>query len=120
MKKADWEETCPLVTTQRIMAGKWKLSIIWFLAEHSVMRFSQLKAAFEDPTLTQKMLTQHLKELQEDQLVIRTVYNTVPLKVEYQLSPLGQSFIPVMRQMERWGADYQEDLNRQVTAEEPR
>lgn len=57
MKQMDWEDTCPLVTTQRIMAGKWKLSIIWFLAEHSVMRFSELKTAFDDPTLTQKMLT---------------------------------------------------------------
>ncbi|MGL4696226.1 winged helix-turn-helix transcriptional regulator [Enterococcus larvae] len=115
MKQMDWEDTCPLVTTQRIMAGKWKLSIIWFLAEHSVMRFSELKTAFDDPTLTQKMLTQHLKELQADQLVTRTVYNTVPPKVEYRLSELGKSFVPVMRAMETWGENYQtqlEDFNK--------
>lgn len=111
MKQMDWEDTCPLVTTQRIMAGKWKLSIIWFLAEHSVLRFSELKAAFEDPTLTQKMLTQHLKELQENHLVIRTVYNTVPPKVDYRLSELGKSFIPVMRAMESWGETYQEQVD---------
>ncbi|MBL1225460.1 winged helix-turn-helix transcriptional regulator [Enterococcus sp. BWR-S5] len=112
MKQMDWEDTCPLVTTQRIMAGKWKLSILWFLAEHPVMRFNELKAAFEDPTLTQKMLTQHLKELQEDQLVTRTVYNTVPPKVEYRLSALGKSFIPVMRAMEAWGETYQEQVDK--------
>ncbi|WP_086348424.1 winged helix-turn-helix transcriptional regulator [Candidatus Enterococcus clewellii] len=111
MKQMDWEDTCPLVTTQRIMAGKWKLSIIWFLAEHSVLRFSELKAAFEDPTLTQKMLTQHLKELQENHLVIRTVYNTVPPKVDYRLSELGKTFIPVMRAMESWGETYQEQVD---------
>ncbi|MBP1047158.1 helix-turn-helix transcriptional regulator [Enterococcus sp. BWM-S5] len=110
MKQMDWEDTCPLVTTQRIMAGKWKLSIIWFLAEHSVMRFSELKTAFDDPTLTQKMLTQHLKELQADQLITRTVYNTVPPKVEYRLSELGKSFVPVMRAMETWGESYQTQL----------
>ncbi|WP_227873823.1 winged helix-turn-helix transcriptional regulator [Enterococcus florum] len=100
-----------MVTTQRIMAGKWKLSIIWFLAEHEVMRFNELKAAFEDPTLTQKMLTQHLKDLQQDQLITRTAYSTVPPKVEYRLSDLGQSFIPVMRQMEAWGKTYQQAID---------
>ncbi|GCF95165.1 transcriptional regulator [Enterococcus florum] len=93
------------------MAGKWKLSIIWFLAEHEVMRFNELKAAFEDPTLTQKMLTQHLKDLQQDQLITRTAYSTVPPKVEYRLSDLGQSFIPVMRQMEAWGKTYQQAID---------
>ena len=110
IKQEDWEDTCPLVTAQRIMTGKWKLSIIWFLAEHKVLRFNQLKAAFDDPKLTQKMLTQHLKELQQDQLVKRTVYNTVPPKVEYCLSDLGESFIPVMRSMENWGKSYQKNI----------
>ena len=110
IKQEDWENTCPLVTTQRIMAGKWKLSIIWFLAENEVMRFNELKAAFEDPNLTQKMLTQHLKDLQPDQLITRKVYNTVPPKVEYRLSELGTSFIPVMRNMETWGESYQKSI----------
>ena len=110
LKKEDWENSCPLVTTQRVMAGKWKLSIIWFLAENTVMRFNELKSAFDDPNLTQKMLTQHLKELRQDQLITRTVYDTVPPKVEYRLSKLGMTFVPVMRQMEDWGKSYQEAL----------
>ncbi|EKQ53521.1 MAG: putative transcriptional regulator [Clostridium sp. Maddingley MBC34-26] len=56
----DWEKGCPLLLTQRIILGKWKLSIIWFLAHNKVMRFSELKRAFNDSVLTQKMLTQFI------------------------------------------------------------
>ncbi|MEG0276448.1 MAG: helix-turn-helix domain-containing protein [Coprobacillus sp.] len=106
MKYNDWEEGCPLLLTQRILLGKWKLSIIWFLATHKVMRYTELKKAFDDSSLTQKMLTQHLKELQEDNLVHRHSYNEVPPKVEYSLTSLGESFIPVLKNMEAWGEYY--------------
>lgn len=106
MEYHDWEEGCPLLLTQRMIMGKWKLSIIWFLATYEIMRFTQLQKAFDDAKLTQKMLTQHLKQLQEDHLVERKVYNEVPLKVEYSLTNLGKSFIPVMTSMEAWGEYY--------------
>ena len=61
MEVNEWEKGCPLLLTQRIILGKWKLSIIWFLGHYEVMRFSELKRAFDDSSLTQKMLTQHLK-----------------------------------------------------------
>jgi DNA-binding HxlR family transcriptional regulator len=102
----EWEEGCPLLLTQRIILGKWKLSIIWFLARNKVMRYSELKKAFDDSSLTQKMLTQHLKELEEDKLVLRKSYNQVPPKVEYSLTEAGVDFIPVLDHMEKWGRDY--------------
>lgn len=102
----EWEKDCPLLLTQRIISGKWKLSIIWFLAQNNVMRFGELKTAFDDPLLTQKMLTQHLKDLERDHLVNRQMYNEMPPKVEYSLTPTGKSFIPVLEHMEEWGKQY--------------
>ena len=110
----EWEMGCPLLLTQRIILGKWKLSIIWFLAHNKVMRFSELKRAFDDSTLTQKMLTQHLKELENDNLVKRKAYNEVPPKVEYSLTKIGEKFIPVMDMMEQWGKEYMEEVDKEI------
>jgi DNA-binding HxlR family transcriptional regulator len=107
----DWEKGCPLLLTQRIILGKWKLSIIWFLAHNEVMRFSELKRAFNDSALTQKMLTQHLRELEDDNLVFRKSYNEVPPRVEYSLTEMGKKFIPVMEMMEDWGKHYMKGIN---------
>lgn len=106
----EWEKGCPLLLTQRIILGKWKLSIIWFLAKYRVMRYSELKRAFDDSTLTQKMLTQHLRELEEDNLVCRKSYNEVPPRVEYSLTEIGLKFIPVVDMMEKWGEKYMEEF----------
>lgn len=102
----EYENECPLLLTQRIIGGKWKLSILWFLAKNKVMRFNELKTAFNDPALTQKMLTEHLKQLERDGLVLRTSYNVVPPKVEYSLTDLGTSFVKVIDSMEEWGQHY--------------
>jgi DNA-binding HxlR family transcriptional regulator len=106
----EWEKGCPLLLTQRIILGKWKLSIIWFLAKNRIMRYSELKRAFDDSTLTQKMLTQHLRELEEDNLVCRKSYNEVPPRVEYSLTEIGLKFIPVVDMMEKWGEEYMEEF----------
>ena len=106
----EWEKGCPLLLTQRIILGKWKLSIIWFLAKNKVMRFLELKRAFEDSSLTQKMLTQHLKDLEKDNLVCRKSFNEVPPRVEYSLTERGIKFIPVLDMMEKWGQDYIEEV----------
>lgn len=113
MEYNNWEEDCPLLLTQRILLGKWKLSIIWFLATYGTMHFTELQKAFDDPNLTQKMLSQHLKELQKDNLVSRTSYNVVPPKVEYSLTSLGNSFIPILRNMEEWGKYYINECKKQ-------
>ena len=77
-----------------------------FLARYETMRFGELKKAFEDPALTQKMLTQHLRALENDLIVIRKVYDEVPLRVEYSLSEIGKKFIPVINSMECWAEEY--------------
>lgn len=100
------DEDCPLLLTQRIIFGKWKLSILWFLARQETMRFGELKKAFDDPTLTQKMLTQHLRELEADLLITRTAYNEVPLRVEYSLTEIGRQFTPIIDSMEQWALEY--------------
>lgn len=100
------EMECPLLLTQRVISGKWKLSILWFLMKNESMRFGELKKAFEDPTLTQKMLTQHLRELESDLLIKRTVYNEVPPRVEYSLTDIGKRFTPIIDSMEQWGMEY--------------
>ncbi len=100
------EEECPLLLTQKIMFGKWKMSIIWFLARNDTMRFGELMKAFEDPSLTQKMLTQHLRALENDHIISRTVFNEVPLRVEYSLTEIGKKFIPIIDSMETWAEEY--------------
>lgn len=70
------------------------------------MRYSELKKAFDDSSLTQKMLTQHLRELEDDKLVSRKSYNQVPPQVEYSLTEMGTDFIPVLDLMEKWGEHY--------------
>ena len=100
------DQDCPLLLTQRLIFGKWKLSILWFLARKESMRFGELKKAFEDPTLTQKMLTQHLRELESDLLVKRVVFNEVPSHVEYSLTDIGRRFTPIIDSMENWGEEY--------------
>ena len=111
----EWEEGCPLLLTQRIILGKWKLSIIWFLAKNKMMRYSELKKAFNGSSLTQKMLTQHLKELVEDNIVSRKSYNEVPPRVEYSLTEVGVAFIPVLNLMEKWGEYYIENSSREIS-----
>ncbi|MCL2697268.1 MAG: helix-turn-helix transcriptional regulator [Oscillospiraceae bacterium] len=97
---------CPVVATIDMIGGKYKAIILWHLIEEDspVKRFGELQRLI--PQATQKMLTQQLRELEKDNLVIRTVYPVVPPKVEYSLSDLGQSIKPILYAMCDWGTDY--------------
>jgi DNA-binding HxlR family transcriptional regulator len=92
--------TCPVTYTITLIGGRWKPIILWSLV-HGTHRFSELKRGI--PMITEKMLTQQLRELEADGLVARQVYQEVPPKVEYSLTPLGQSLQPVLESMLRWG-----------------
>ncbi|MCL2740396.1 MAG: helix-turn-helix transcriptional regulator [Oscillospiraceae bacterium] len=94
---------CPVVATLDMIGGKYKALILWHLAS-GTQRFGELCRLI--PQATRKMLTQQLRELEKDNLVIRTVYPVVPPKVEYQLSDLGRSIKPILDAMRNWGADY--------------
>ena len=94
---------CPVVATLNMIGGKYKALILWHLVDDT-RRFGELRRLISGAT--QKMLTQQLRELEEDNLLIRTVYPVVPPKVEYQLSDLGKSIKPILDAMCKWGTDY--------------
>lgn len=96
---------CSMELTLHIIGGKWKPLIIYHLGNENVQRFSELKRSM--PRITQKMLTQQLRELEADGIVHRTVYPQVPPKVEYSLTEMGESVVPVLRQMCQWGNRYE-------------
>lgn len=98
---------CHLEVTLELIGGKWKALLLWHLAQAGVMRFGGL--ARIHPRLTQKMLTQQLRELEADGLVRRTVYAQVPPKVEYSLSARGEGLRPVLETLVRWGYAYVRD-----------
>lgn len=94
---------CPVEVTMNLLSSKWKVLIIRELLT-GTKRFSEIKKTL--PGVTQKMLTQSLRGLEEDGLIERKVYPVVPPKVEYRLSPLGWSLNPVIDTMREFGARY--------------
>ena len=97
------EHVCGVAVTLGLIGGKWKGVILWHLS-HKTLRFSQLKRRL--PGVTQKMLTQQLRELERDNLVHREVFAEVPPRVEYSLTELGRTLQPVLQLMCNWGRDY--------------
>lgn len=96
-------EQCPMGLVHKIMTGKWKLLILWYLS-YNTMRFSQLRKKLGN--VTEKMLTQQLRELEHDKLIFRQVYPVVPPKVEYGLTDIGKMIIPVLEMMHKFGETY--------------
>ena len=96
-------QTCPVETTLSLIGGKYKALILWHLADGK-LRFSQLQKIVKNAT--PKMLTLQLRELEQDGLVQRTVYPEVPPRVEYAMTDLGRSLMPILTAMRSWGADY--------------
>lgn len=93
---------CPVETTLSLIGGKYKALILWHLSKGE-LRFSELRRHVE---ATPKMLTQQLRELETQSLIHREVYPVIPPKVEYSLTKLGQSLMPVLVSMRDWGSDY--------------
>jgi DNA-binding HxlR family transcriptional regulator len=91
---------CPVQVTLKVLGGKWKLPILWYLREKR-MRYSELQRAIEE--ITPKMLAQQLRELERDGLVARKVFPVVPPKVEYSLTPYGRSLEPILTLLGTWG-----------------
>jgi DNA-binding HxlR family transcriptional regulator len=95
---------CPVATTVHLIGNKWKLLILRNLLV-GPNRFGELLRSIP---ITQKVLTDNLRALEQDGIVIRTVYAEVPPRVEYKLSELGDSMRPIIAAMEAWGLGYQE------------
>lgn len=92
--------SCHVDTTLKVIGGKWKPIILWHLTQQT-LRFSELEKRISG--ITQKMLTQQLREMEQDRLITRTVYPQVPPKVEYALTDHGRSLQSVLRALSDWG-----------------
>ena len=100
---------CPVATTVALIGSKWKLLILRDLLVRP-WRFNERKKDLEG--ISQKVLTDSLRSMEEDGIVTRTVYPEVPPRVEYALSGLGESMRPIISAMEQWGLGYQEKVRR--------
>lgn len=98
---------CPVATTVQLIGSKWKLLIIRNLLERP-WRFNELKKSLEG--ISQKVLTDSLRSMEEDGLITRTVYPEVPPRVEYALSDIGESMRPILTAMQIWGENYKSTL----------
>ncbi|MEG4270809.1 MULTISPECIES: helix-turn-helix domain-containing protein [unclassified Microcoleus] len=94
---------CPVERTLEVIGGRWKVLILRELFP-GVKRFNELQRAVSG--ITQKMLTQQLREMESDAIVHREIYLQVPPKVEYSLTPLGESLKPIINAMHEWGIQH--------------
>lgn len=103
MKKSTLSiQRCSTVSTlQKILGGKWKIEILYYIAFQNVHRFGELRRCIGD--ITESSLTKQLRELESDSFISRYDFQEVPPHVEYSLTDLGQSFIPVIEHMKQWG-----------------
>jgi len=100
-KKSIDTPICAVDFAFRRIGGKYKGRILWYLHIHKVLRYGELRRSIID--ITTKMLTQTLRELEEDGLVHREVYHTMPPRVEYTLTPSSQELIPFINHLRQWG-----------------
>lgn len=94
----------PMSRLQGILGGKWKILILWYVAFYRVQRFGELSRRLEG--ITQSTLTKQLRQLEQQGFLQRTVYPEVPPRVEYRLTQLGRSFVPVLNQMLDWSQQH--------------
>ncbi len=104
-KENIYETECPILYAMEIIGQKWKLPILWYIAdaEKQTLRYRELERKVVGITAT--MLTKCLRELERDGLVSRTQYNTIPPTVEYTLTERGKSLIPALESVYQWADD---------------
>lgn len=102
VSKTENECDCPVARTLKVIGGKWKSVILWYLSDRSVLRFNELKRLL--PNITYKMLSQHLKEMETDGIIRRKEYHQIPPKVEYSLTERGKTLLPIIGLMYEWSA----------------
>ncbi|AIL44357.1 helix-turn-helix transcriptional regulator [Elizabethkingia anophelis] len=95
------ETSCPVDYAFKRIGGKYKGRILWHLHLEDIMRYGELRKTLRD--ITPKMLTQTLRELEDDNLLHRKVYQEVPPKVEYYLTETGAELIPFIEHLRKWG-----------------
>ena len=103
-----YETDCPILYAMELIGQKWKLPILWYIAdaENQTLRYRELERKVVGITAT--ILTKCLRELEQDKFITRTQYPTIPPTVEYSLADRGKTLIPLLKQMHEWGADQME------------
>jgi DNA-binding HxlR family transcriptional regulator len=94
-------QMCAVDYAFKRIGGKYKARILWYLNMKKVLRYGELTRTL--PDITTKMLTQTLRELEDDNLIVRKVYHEVPPKVEYSLTETGEELIPFIAHLHNWG-----------------
>ncbi|QDU61093.1 putative HTH-type transcriptional regulator YybR [Planctomycetes bacterium Pan216] len=94
------ESSCPISDVLSVIGGRWKVHLLWYVLEGPV-RFNQFRRKM--PGISQKMLTQQLRELVRDGLVARKQFPEIPPRVEYSMTPLGRTLEPTLRSIHDWG-----------------
>ena len=88
-------------TVQKLLGGKYKIELLWYIGKCDVRRFGQLRRQIGE--ITESSLTKQLRELEADGFLVRHDFGEVPPRVEYTLTPLGKSFLSVLDWMKAWG-----------------
>ena len=101
---------CPLVATMNMIGGKWKIPILWYLAQ-APRRYNELKRCIWE--ITNIMLTRSLRDLEEDGLIERIQYGEIPPHVEYRISKKGHAILPAINHMEEWAKTWLPENNRE-------
>jgi DNA-binding HxlR family transcriptional regulator len=111
-KDYELETGCGVEACLEVVGGKWKGLILHHLMQHGTLRFSQLQKL--KPALSPRILTAQLRELERDEVIVRKVYAVVPPKVEYSLSPAGESLRGLIQAMQTWGDGFLIRINAPV------
>lgn len=104
---------CSVEVTIGVIGGKWKSVLLYHLIKDRVIRFGELRRLL--PNVTAQMLTSQLRELEADGVVHRRVYPQVPPKVEYSLTPFGDSLAPIIQAMANWGESYATGVGKRIS-----
>ena len=107
MLKKEELPDCPVATTVQLIGNKWKLLILRNLLTRP-WRVNELRKSLDG--ISQKVLTESLRAMESDGIIVRTVYAEVPPRVEYSLSALGETLRPILDAMQAWGQEYQKNL----------
>ncbi len=99
------KEDCPLTFALTIIGSKWRLPIIWALWKNKRIRYNELKRQVDG--ITNMVLSQSLKEMEKQGLIVRTQFMEIPLRVEYSLTEAGEALIPSLKSLAEWGKEMQ-------------
>ena len=109
-KRKQYDGPCPIERVINVFGGKWKPAILYHLEQNGTLRFSELKRLI--PEVTQRMLTQQLRELERDGLVSRKQFPEIPPRVEYTATPIALSLAPVAQAIDKWGAENMDAIHK--------